>query len=204
MVHSRSFTSGIEKFSAKKNIRKFLKVSHFCLGFSPNKNINEIKHSQRFLLAFLDPDLGNSDEILYEPENSDETLWECLILLWFSFHENHKEKWLTFKIFLKFSLTENSSMSPVIAQPGPVSFALELPPGLHRIHPVFHTSMLEPITPNSIPNHTQDPLPLIEIDSEVKYIVEAILDSKIDCCWTCPLQYFVKWEGYNGTPEEMS
>jgi len=66
------------------------------------------------LLAFSDPDLGNSDDILYKPENSDETLWECLILLWFSFHENHKEKWLTFNIFLKFSLTENSSMSPVI------------------------------------------------------------------------------------------
>jgi len=30
------------------------------------------------------------------------------------------------------------------------------------------------------------------------------LDSKIDCCQTCPLQYFVKWEGYDGTPEETS
>jgi len=65
----------------------------------------------------------------------------------------------------------------IIAQPGPVSFTLELPLGLCRIHPVFHTSMLEPITSNSIPNHTQDPPPPIEIEGKVEYIVEAILDS---------------------------
>ena len=90
---------------------------------------------------------------------------------------------------------KNHGPFKIIAQPGPVSFTLELPLGLRGIHPVFHTSMLEPITPNSIPNRTQDPLPPVEIDSDVKYIVEAILDSKIDCRWTCPLQYFVKWEG---------
>jgi len=47
---------------------------------------------------------------------------------------------------------KNHSLFTIIAQPGPVSFTLELPPGLRRIHPVFHTSMLEPITPNSILN----------------------------------------------------
>jgi len=99
---------------------------------------------------------------------------------------------------------KNHSPFKIIAQPGPVSFTLELPPGLHRIHLIFHTSMLKPIALNSIPNRTQDPLPPLEIDGEVEYIVEAILDSKIDHHWTCPLQYFVKWEGYDGTPEETS
>jgi len=46
-------TGGIERFSAKKNFRKNLKVSHFYLGFSPNKNINEIKHSQRVSSDFF-------------------------------------------------------------------------------------------------------------------------------------------------------
>ena len=64
--------------------------------------------------------------------------------------------------------------------------------------------MLEPITLNSIPNCTQDPLPPLEIDSEVEYIVEAILDSNISHSRTCLLQYFVKWEGYNGIPQETS
>jgi len=57
-------TGGMEKFSAKQNFRKTLKVSHFCLGFFPNENNNEIKHSQRVLLNFLDPDLENTSEIL--------------------------------------------------------------------------------------------------------------------------------------------
>jgi len=43
-----------------------------------------------FYWIFLDLDLENSNEILYGLENSDETLWECLILLWFSFYENPK------------------------------------------------------------------------------------------------------------------
>jgi len=47
---------------------------------------------------------------------------------------------------------KNHSSFKIIAQPGPASFTLELPLGLHGIHPVFHTSMLEPITLNSIPN----------------------------------------------------
>jgi len=38
-------------------------------------------------LDFLDPDLENSNETLYESENSAEILWECLILLQFSFHK---------------------------------------------------------------------------------------------------------------------
>ena len=42
-----------------------------------------------------------------------ETLWEVLILSHFSSSENPKEKWLTFKIFLKFSSAENYVMPPV-------------------------------------------------------------------------------------------
>jgi len=100
--------------------------------------------------------------------------------------------------------SKNHGPFKIIAQPGPVSFTLELPLGLCKIHPVFHTSTLEPITLNSIPNCTQDPLPPIEIDSNVKYIVEAILDSKINCHQTCLLQCFVKWEGYDRIPKETS
>jgi len=54
-------TGGIEEFSANENIRKILKVSHFYLGFSPNKNNDEIKHSQSVSLSFLDPNCKNSN-----------------------------------------------------------------------------------------------------------------------------------------------
>jgi len=45
---------------AKENSQKILKVSHFYLGFSANKNNNEIKHSQRVSLVFFSPNGENS------------------------------------------------------------------------------------------------------------------------------------------------
>ena len=53
-----SYTGGIKKFSCKENFGKILKVSHFSLGFSLNKNNTENKHFQRVLLDFSGPRLG--------------------------------------------------------------------------------------------------------------------------------------------------
>jgi hypothetical protein len=92
----------------------------------------------------------------------------------------------------------------IIAQPGTHSVTLQLLDHLCAIHPVFHVSQLEPTTPNTIPNHTQPPPPLIEIDGEIEYEITAILDSKIDNRWKCRLLYFVRWAGYEGIDEEHS
>jgi len=54
------YTGDMEKFHPRKS----LKVSYIYLGFSPDKNNNEVKHSQRLSLEFLNPDLANSNEIL--------------------------------------------------------------------------------------------------------------------------------------------
>jgi len=54
-------TGGIERFSAKENFQKILKVSHFYLGFSANKNNDEIKHSQRVSLDLLGQNEKNSN-----------------------------------------------------------------------------------------------------------------------------------------------
>jgi len=67
-------TRGIERFSARKNLSKILQVGHFDLGFSPGTNNNEIIHSHRVLLGILDTNLKNTNEILYEYENSGEAL----------------------------------------------------------------------------------------------------------------------------------
>jgi hypothetical protein len=64
--------------------------------------------------------------------------------------------------------------------------------------------MLESAPPNSILNCTQEPLPLVEIQGELEYEIESILDSKIDKQRKCPLLYLVKWSGYEGTDEETS
>ena len=73
------------------------------------------------------------------------------------------------------------------------------------VHPVFHVSMLEPVTLNSIPNQVQAPPPPVEIDGEPKYKISKILDSKIDRRRRpCNLLYLIRWSGYEGTDEETS
>ena len=73
------------------------------------------------------------------------------------------------------------------------------------VHPIFHVSMLEPTHSNTIPEHSQLPLPPVEIDGELEYKISKILDSKVDKCWKhCNIIYLVQWTGYKGTDEETS
>jgi len=68
----------------------------------------------------------------------------------------------------------------IIARPGTHSITIHLPDHLHTIHLVFHVSQLELTTLNQIPNHTQLPPPLVEINNKLEYEISEILDSKID------------------------
>jgi hypothetical protein len=64
--------------------------------------------------------------------------------------------------------------------------------------------MLEPATPNTIPNRVQPPPPPVEIDGEPEFEISEILDSKIDKRRLCKLLYLIRWAGYEGTDEETS
>jgi len=46
-------SGGIERISANENLGKFLKVSHFYLGFSLNENHDEIKHSHSIFIRIF-------------------------------------------------------------------------------------------------------------------------------------------------------
>ena len=92
----------------------------------------------------------------------------------------------------------------IIAQAGTHSFTLRLPSSMRVIHPVFHVSMLEPSTPNLFPAREAIPEPPVILDREPEYEISEILDSKIDKCRKCRLQYLVRWMGYEGTDEETS
>jgi transposase InsO family protein len=79
-----------------------------------------------------------------------------------------------------------------------MAFKLELPPRM-RIHPVFHASLLEPYKANTLPGRTQPvPQPIL-VDNELEYVVDQVLDSKID---RGVLKYYIDWEGY--PPEERT
>ena len=61
------------------------------------------------------------------------------------------------------------------------------------------------MAPNEIPNQSVEPPPPIEVDGDEHYVISEILDSKIDRrSRRCPLLYYVRWEGYEGTDEEFS
>ena len=63
--------------------------------------------------------------------------------------------------------------------------------------------MLEPTSPNTIPNHTQPPLPPVIIDGEPEFEVTKVLDSKINNrCKACKLLYLVWWACYECMDEE--
>ena len=64
--------------------------------------------------------------------------------------------------------------------------------------------MLEPATPNTIPNRVQSPPPPTNIDGELEYEIAEVLDSKLDRRRLCKLLYLVCWLGYEGTDEEFS
>src|SRR3979490_553875 len=73
------------------------------------------------------------------------------------------------------------------------------------IHLVFRVSMmLELSTPNDFPNRVTPPQPPVIIDGKSKYKISEILDSKIDKCRKCQLQYLVKWSRYEGTEDQTS
>ena len=65
--------------------------------------------------------------------------------------------------------------------------------------------MLEPATPNPIPDCVQPPPLPILADDELEFEISEILDSKIDNCQqACKLLYLVHWTGYEGTDKETS
>lgn len=90
----------------------------------------------------------------------------------------------------------------IVAKIGRQSYSIQLAESMRQIHPVFHISALEPATPNTIPNRIPEPAPPIEVDGEMEYEIDTIVDSKLDRRRKCKLLYRVRWFGYEGHPDE--
>jgi hypothetical protein len=79
---------------------------------------------------------------------------------------------------------------------GTHAYELELPPGVGKIHPVFHISLIEPYRLNTIPGR-RSPTP-VPIDlEESEYVIDRILTSEVR---KGKVFYLVGWKGYG--PDE--
>jgi hypothetical protein len=73
-----------------------------------------------------------------------------------------------------------------------LNYKLKLPKSM-KIHPVFHVSLLYPVTPDTIPGRFKPPPPPIEVRGREEWEVEEILDSRL-CRGR--YEYLVKWRGF--------
>jgi hypothetical protein len=77
----------------------------------------------------------------------------------------------------------------------PVAFELSLPKNM-RIHPVFHVSLLEPKTKDTVKAFVQPRPPPLIVSEQVQYEVQEVLDSRLTGKSKAP-QYLLRWKGYS-------
>ena len=63
-----------------------------------------------------------------------------------------------------------------------------------KVHPVFHVSLLEPVSQHPHVGHIPAPSPPVEVEGETEWEVEEILDSRF---FRRRLQYLIKWTGWD-------
>lgn len=83
---------------------------------------------------------------------------------------------------------------------GKGAYRLDLPPSM-KCHNVFNITLLRPFEP-TVEGQSYNPPPPVEVDDigeswEVKSIIKSKRLGK-------QLWYLVEWEGFNGTPQELS
>ena len=83
----------------------------------------------------------------------------------------------------------------ILDQIGSLAYRLELPESMSKIHPIFHISKLKPYNASG---RVQPPRALIEIEGELEYEVERILDKRIvkHSHRRDSVEYLVKWLRY--------
>ncbi|MBW0574325.1 hypothetical protein O181_114040, partial [Austropuccinia psidii MF-1] len=90
---------------------------------------------------------------------------------------------------------------PILKKVSTHAYHLKLPSQWKSIHPVFHISLLEPVTTSTIPKRHQEPPPPIIIEEEEEWEVSQILYSKLK---SGKLWCLVEWKGFSQDSERST
>ena len=83
---------------------------------------------------------------------------------------------------------------PVVRAFGSHAYEVKLLESI-KVHPVFHVWLLEPDHNNPLPGQIKPPPEPVEVDGEMEWFVDEVLDARIFGRWK-KLKYLIKWQGY--------
>ncbi|MBW0530242.1 hypothetical protein O181_069957 [Austropuccinia psidii MF-1] len=89
----------------------------------------------------------------------------------------------------------------VIKKIGSHAYHLKLTQQCKSVHPVFHVSLLEPVTQSTIPDQHKLPPPPLLVGEQEEWEVAQVLDSKLRRGKLC---YLLKWKGFSKDPERTT
>src|SRR5690606_9191887 len=85
----------------------------------------------------------------------------------------------------------------ILERVGTHAYKLKISPRHGKIHPVFHTNLLEPTANDALRGQVNPPPPPLIIDEEEEFFVDEILDSKWTNKRNQKVKYLVHWKGYS-------
>jgi hypothetical protein len=209
------------EFAANNHVSETTKMTPFFANYGHHPRMNFFEPPQADSVGPARFDANNADEFAKQMESLHQTLREEIIWAQARYEQRSQstpttairvgdEVWLdarNLRTERPSKKLDHKNIGPfkVIQQINPRAFRLELPATM-KIHNVFHTSLLHPVTdrpPVDGQAEKREPPPSLKIEREgtetEEWEVQEIADSRMQGKKNKRLQYKVVWKGHKPT-----